>query len=501
MGKSTVQVDRPMASTERAVPIPDISNWSNGFRGWSILNKISDPNSVSPKLGILIATSEIAENRIFGWAALFLLLGAGFGAMAIFQILSPLVMAGFALLFLAAAIYRLASWYLSRDLKVEVFREGFTLTKTGKTDVVYWREIDHVVEGWQKAIYQGIIHVNTHKVEVYKTNGQKIEMDRSLEKIEQIGRFIQLAVADALLPVCIQQLENSNDCDFGAFKINRFGIKHKDKFLPWHEVKSLDVTNMGQTTLRIQKMDSSNWGGGWASENGKSMKNLQLFLNLAYWFIDAAHRPVQDLANSPAQAMDNGDAYLQLEITKAEARDGSQKTFYVGTSMQERELVLRIPAGVQSGTVYRFPSYGRQTINGSTGTLNVEVLVEQVTAMQKRMQEFQILAGIIILAGGLMWLGFWSTLDLVSSLILSIVIGGVGGVLIAIQHRFIGAISGAVGAAVSFILQIVYYEFMYIAFGRESFWNYEAVLVLFLSALPGFGLYALLKKLAGKSPT
>jgi hypothetical protein len=126
--------------------------------------------------------------------------------------------------------------------------------------------------------------------------------------------------------------------------------------------------------------------------------------------------------------------------------------------------------------------------------------VEQVTAAQKRWQEFQILLGIIILGGGLMWLGFWSTLDLLTSLVLSLVIGGLGGVLIAIQHRFIGAISGSIGAAVSFILQVIYFEFMYIAFGRESFWNYEAVLVLFLSALPGYGLYVLLKKLTAKNP-
>jgi hypothetical protein len=133
--------------------------------------------------------------------------------------------------------------------------------------------------------------------------------------------------------------------------------------------------------------------------------------------------------------------------------------------------------------------------------LNVEVLVEQVSAAQKRWQEFQILLGIIILMGGLMWLGFWSTLELLPSLILSLVIGGVGGVLIAIQHRTIGAISGAIGAAISFILQVIYYQFMYIAFGRESFWNYEAVLVLFMSVVPGYGLYLLLKKLAGKSAT
>jgi hypothetical protein len=35
-------------------------------------------------------------------------------------------------------------------------------------------------------------------------------------------------------------------------------------------------------------------------------------------------------------------------------------------------------------------------------------------------------------------------------------------------------------------------------FGGESFWNYEMVLVLLISALPGLGIYKLLQKFTAK---
>lgn len=498
--ENPVETNSVPESPYRAQPVPDISKWSNGFTGWSILDKVIKTNGASPELGILIAESGVAKNRILGWAALFLLLAALFGFLTALNFGDPLILLGIAFIFLIAALYRTATWYLNKDLKAEVFREGFTFRKAGKTQVVFWREIDYVKEKWEKMIYQGIIHINKHKVEIHKTDGQKLEMDRSLEKIEAIGRLIQRAVADHLLAAKVEQLKNNQDCDFGVFTISRFGIKHKNKFLPWEDIKALEVYTTGQTTVKVQKTDSK-LGLSWAMENGGAIKNLYLFLDLSYWFIKAARLPVTDQVDTfvASQETDNGDVYYKLPVTKIEARDGTQKTLYVGTSLHEKQLIVKVPAGVQSGTIYRFPDYGRsRSGNGTAGTLTVEIVVEKVTPLQKKLEEIQIACGIILLMAGMMWLSMWSSLDLISSIILAILIGGVGGVLISIRQRVLGAVSGAIGGAICFILQVVYYEFMYFAFGRESFWNYEMVIVLLLSALPGFGLYALLTKLIKK---
>ena len=490
----------PSESVYPAQPLPDISTWSNGFSGWSILKKTPNAKEPSGKLGILIAESGLAKNRIFGWATLFAVLAITLGIPAVLDFSNTFVLAGIALCFLAAALYRVATWYLNRDLKVEIFREGFTVRKAAQTNMVYWREVDYVKEHWQKAVHEGIIHIYKHKVEIYQKDGSELELDRSFEKIEEIGRLIQLAVADSRLPTEIEQLKNDRESDFGVFTISRFGIRHKDKnFLPWNQVKSLEVLTTGSTTLKLKEFDSSGWTDTWVMENGGAVKNLYLFVSLSYWFINVAQKHHPNPANHPPtsilQVLDNRDVHYQLLITKVESREGTQKMFYVGTSLQEKELVVKIPAGTPSGTTYHFPDYGRfGTEGGSAGTLTVEILVEQITPLQKRLQELQILFGMVILMGGLIWLGFWSSLDLITNIILAFFIGALGGFLFSIQQRFVGLLSGAIGGVLSYILQFAYYVLMYIFFRRESFWNYESVLVLFISVLPGFGLYKLLQR-------
>ena len=498
-------IEYPNAAEQgKAQPLPDISKWSNGFSGWNILHPLKEGQGDAPQLGLLIAESGVAEKRIFGWAALFVLLAALFGFFITLDFANPLTLMTIAFVFLGAALYRFATWYSKRDLKVEIHREGFMLHQANQTHTVLWRDVDHVVEQWQKIVIQGIIHINKHKVEIHLNNGEKLELNRSLEKIEQIGRFMQLAVADFLLPAYMERLGNHAECDFGAFRISRMGIKRKDhQFLSWEKVKSLEVFTRGQTTVRVQPMEAGKWSSGWATENGGAIKNLQLFLSLSYWFIEVARRPdiTQADISAASQEADHGETYYRLPVTKKEARQGTQRTLYIGTPRQERQLVIKVPPGVSSGTLYHFPDFGR-SIPGKNlaGTLIVEVLVETITPLQKRMQDIQILTGIVLLAGGLMWLGFWSSLDLLSSLILAVLIGGLGGALMSIQYRLLGLISGAIGGAICYLLQVIYYVFMVVAFGRESFWNYESVLVLFLTALPGIGLYLLLKNMMAKKP-
>jgi hypothetical protein len=98
----------------------------------------------------------------------------------------------------------------------------------------------------------------------------------------------------------------------------------------------------------------------------------------------------------------------------------------------------------------------------------------------------------------MIWLLMGSSLELLRNILLSTMIGGVGGILISVRQRLAGLIAGAIGGAICFILQFIYILFMYIVFARDSFWNYELVVVLLISALPGIGIYKLLQKLTRK---
>lgn len=509
--KTPAEPGNAMNSKYKPQPIPDISTWAGSFVGWGIWADIADPNEslsdVSPAsgLGLLIAETHFAVKRVFGWAALFTALAVVFVILTITitEVSSRVVMGSFGLIFLGAALYRAATWYVNRDLKVRIFREGFSLTKDGGTQVVFWREVEHVRERWHKAVYQGIIHIYTHKIEIQKSNGQKVEMDRRLEKIEEMGRLIQLAAADHLLPGRVEILKNEGTCEFGSFKISRYGITHKEKkFLPWNEVKSLEVYTMGQTTLKIQKTDSGKLAMAWATETGGSVLNLQLFLVLTYWFINAAKQPAVGGAEAPATAAEDqfdGTEYYKLFVTKKEAQQGSRKILYVGPSRYEKRLVVNIPAGIKSGTVHPFSEYGRpDPKSGAAGVLNVEIIVGKGVPLQSRLEQIQIMGGAIVLILAMMWLPFYSTLDLVTNAILAVLAGGLGGWLMSVSRRWAGAVSGAIGGLISFILQSIYYILMYVFFGRESFWNYEMGIVLMVSVLPGVGLYLLLIKKRGK---
>jgi hypothetical protein len=499
-----------MYSKYEAQPIPDTSTWFDSFAGWGIWRDITETDesaSYIPDefgLGLLLTEERIASKRILGWGSVFAVLGLVAGIIGLFYLSDLILFAIIASILWGIALYRFLPWYINRDLRVRIFREGFTVTKRGKTTITYWRDIDFVREYWHKMIIQGIFQIHNHNVNVIKSNGETVKLDLTLNHIEKIGRLIQLAAAEYLSPIMVERLKSGDKCEFGPFKIDRYGIYKEKEFLPWEEVKSLDVNSVGSTTLHIKKESSHKLSIPWATKPGKAVPNLLLFITFTSWFIEAAKHPVSEKITFPDTIPDGSETHFQssvnynLSISKKEAQDGTQKTLYVGPSKRERRLVVKIPPGVKSGTVYSFPEFGRPNPkNGSPSVLDVVINVEK-GQLSEKIKEVQMFTGIILLFGGLIWLIEYSTLDLVTSVVLATLFGGTAGALISTQQRRIGVISGAIGGVISFILNILYFMFIYLQFGRDTFWYYELVIVFILSLLPGIGIYFLLNKIQKK---
>lgn len=481
-------------------PVPDSSMFSEKFTGWDIWTDIAETDkSLSsiarePGLGLFLTEARIDSRRILGWAAVYTILGLILGFMASMDQTNLVLFSAIALGFFGLAFYRVAEWYLNRDISVRIYRAGFALAKCGKTQVVMWCDIDYVREDWEKLTIQWFIRIHKHSIEVYKANRQKVEMDNKLGEIEKIGSLIQTAVAEVLLPGMIECLKNDETCEFGPFKISRYGIAHKEKeLIPWQDAKSLAVLAMGKTTLKFYKADKK---FTWASADGSAVPNLQLFLFLTNWFIDAAKRTAPDTIDFPETSVETGadpfygTEYCKLTVSRKEARLGTQRILYVGASKREKRLVVNVPADVKSHTFYRFPGYGRpDPQNGQTGVLNVEIVVEKGTLFKEKLEEIQMASGVIILILGMIWLTTWSSIDLITRTFLAALIGSVSGILIATRRRRLGALSGFIGGALSFHIHILYYKFMFIWFGRESFWNYEMAIVMLVSFLPGIGIF------------
>lgn len=497
-----------LKATHKPLPVPDPTAPTNAFDDWGIWTNIADSDaslaarSPESNLGLLLIEGKVATKRMGGWTAALVVLGLVFALLANISPSNVFIPGLISLSLLGAALSRIATWILNRDLRVRIFRQGLSLRQKGKTRVVRWQEIHSVHENWQKIVIQAIIHINIHNLKLKLMNGQEIKMDLKLDKIEQIGRLIQAAVANCWLPIAIEHLAKDGTCEFGSFKINRYGIEHGAKMvLPWSEVCSLDVYTHGQTTIRINKLSRKKQPQVWKTESGGAVMNLWLFLGLARWFIDEAKKPSISAPASlssaavPPERQNKRDEYLEISISGKEAQQGTQKIFYVGAANQERRLAVQIPAGASAGMILHYPGFGRpEPGGGPAGTLHVALKVETSSSSTSKLEGFQIVIGMLFSAFGILWLAFWSSLDPFTSTILAALIGGIGGTLIAVKKRGVGAISGASGGALCFLIQFFYFTLMYLFFGRESFWSFEVVLVLLVSLAPGIGLYAWLSK-------
>ena len=405
MGKIT-KTNSDVYSKYKAQPIPDISAWFDTFAGWGIWTDLSETNEGASNfphelgLGLLLTEERITSKRMLGWGSVFAVLGLVAGIIGIFYPSDLVTFAIVVFILWGIALYRFIPWYINRDLRVRIFREGITVTKRGKTTVAYWRDVDFVREYWHKMIIQGIFQIHTHKVIVTKSNGETVKLDRMLNHIEKIGRLIQSAVAEHLSPIMVERLKSGDKCEFGPFTINRYGIFHKEKkFLPWEEVKSLDVNTVGSTTLYIKKEYASKVPLPWATETGKAVPNLLLFIVITSWFIKIAKQPALEKTTFPNASLEGSEDHIDssvnynLLISKKEARDGTQKTLYVGPSKREKGLVVNIPPGVKSGAVFSYPEYGRPNPkDGSPSVLDVVINVERGQLIEK-IEEIQMIIG------------------------------------------------------------------------------------------------------------
>lgn len=497
-----------IARTNPPLPVPDPSYLSGLYTGWGIwidpaeTTEDIDFSTDELDLGLMLSESGINTRRLILIGTIFSVLGPGtmtlsyvFPEAVVFFIL-------LGVLFLGIAFYQMARLFINKDLRLRIFREGFSLRRWEETMVVRWQDVNSVLDKWQKMVIQGIIHIHTHRITMTLEGGKELILDRRLQEIERISRQIQNAVTQARFPGIVEQLKKGETIPFGSFSLNRHGLAYgRKKALPWKELKQLEVRRHGEASVSIHKTGQRKLSFPWVTEKGAKIPNLQLFILLGDWFLAAAAlaeepRSQESVPSEPPQKQVTESEYIySLVIPKKSAVKGMEMTLYVGSTKSEKRLILPIPPGVESGKHYRYPGYGPDDpASGKPTTLLIEVLVEKETPFQKHFKEIKITSGIILILMGLLWLSFFSAWSFFPRIILASIVGGTGGALMAEGRSRLGLICGVIGGAVSLLLQEVYYIVNYLQFGRDSFWNYETVLLLMVSLLPGIGLYYLLFK-------
>jgi DnaJ-class molecular chaperone len=78
------------------------------------------------------------------------------------------------------------------------------------------------------------------------------------------------------------------------------------------------------------------------------------------------------------QAGSGNDRHLYglIEITPYEAAKGTRKLVNIPLGFKKRMFNVKVPAGIQEGTVLRLKGLGRRSDSGATGDLYLKVTIE-----------------------------------------------------------------------------------------------------------------------------
>jgi hypothetical protein len=493
---------REISQIHPAQPLPD-PDYLQGFHtGWGIW---IEPDSLAEEqfsdqeeqLGPLLTESQAAFRKPLVTGLILGILSPG---LMLISLAAPELTVFFLILggiLLGIAIYKLLRTFLARDLRLRIFREGFSLRLDQHLRVVRWGEVVSLREDWRNTVYQGIVRIHIHRLTIRLSSGEELLLDRRLDKIEQVSRQLQNAVTQAGYPAALEQLEKGKTLEFGPFQLNRWGLAYKGKkALAWDQVSQLNLQRHGDINLQVHEKDAKKLSLGWAIEKGRNIDNLQLFLFLAEWFLTAADRMdrpdvLQAQVNSPiTRQIEDGIYTYHLLINNDEADQGTTLTTYIGPRKSEKAEQLTIPPGAETGLEFSFPGQGPpDPETGQPSDLLIKLMVSDTSPRREKFKTIQQTIGIMIIIMAYIWLGFFSTWSFWTRLVSAVLVGGLGGALIGDQRWRLGLLCGVIGGAVSLTLQDAYYLFNYRQFGRTSFWNYESFLVLIFSLAPGIGLY------------
>ena len=79
----------------------------------------------------------------------------------------------------------------------------------------------------------------------------------------------------------------------------------------------------------------------------------------------------------PASAGEDPHLYALIKITPYEALTGTRKLVNIPVGFQKRIFRVRVPAGIQEGTVLRLKGLGKRLRSGEIGDLYLKVTINK----------------------------------------------------------------------------------------------------------------------------
>lgn len=187
-------------------------------------------------------------------------------------VIPPLIVG--AICFGLGALILLNSWR-TWNLAVGLYEHGVAYRRRGPVQQFRWDDIDAVWQAVTKHYTNGVYTGTTHLYTVQTRDGQKaVFNDQFGKSIDQLGRALQQASAERLLPRYWQGLQSGQKLTFGPLGLDRYKLYAGNKELPWNEIKAIKIER-GVISVKKDK----GWFN-WASATVPQIPNFFVFYEL-----------------------------------------------------------------------------------------------------------------------------------------------------------------------------------------------------------------------------
>lgn len=245
-------------------------------------------NTVNNSLGPLQAEYKVhaAKNRanlLFG--RLFVVMGPAILLFSGYRAFSGsgdglnYVCGGVGLLLLLGGVFALWEQGRDRSLRVGVYQDGLVYTRSGKTDVVRWDEIEEArMQILSIGTRGGRGSMDTvYAYEIGRESGPALKFrfnKNSIRNIDALSATIQQEVTRRHLPRAMQSLAQGEAVQFGKLSVDRQGIGNGKEMISWDDVEDVKVNN---GTINIRK--KGKWLN-WSHVSVGETPNVFVFLAL-----------------------------------------------------------------------------------------------------------------------------------------------------------------------------------------------------------------------------
>lgn len=188
------------------------------------------------------------------------------------KLTGPLIIAGIMFLFGGWAGW---SAYSNWNKSLVIYDRGFAYRDRKGIQTWQWINVTSITAAITRHYTNGIYTGTTHVYTLYNNQSEKIVLNDSFKKVEEVAGIIENNVYPLLYERAVQVYNSGQTLTFGPVAINKGGILIGKKNYPWTEVKQVSINN---GYVKVSKKD-----GGWfsgASAAAAAIPNLKIMLSI-----------------------------------------------------------------------------------------------------------------------------------------------------------------------------------------------------------------------------